>query len=196
MTSKVNKFFILALSFSPLFFVALALSVMGVVPILFPKPDHRIQGINTSADPFGTPIRLEIPSIKVSASIESIGVTPNGEMGVPQNPLNVGWFQVGNLTSSTGNAVISGHLNQPNGDDGVFANLHRLKPGDDVFIDDNRGGLTIFVVREIRIYNSVYADEVFASNEGVHLNLVTCDGAWDKNKKSYSKRLVVFTDLK
>jgi hypothetical protein len=36
---------------------------------------------------------------------------------------------------------------------------------------------------------------VFASNDGgAHLNLITCAGEWNKGKKSYSERLVVFAD--
>ncbi|KKS61830.1 MAG: hypothetical protein UV29_C0030G0033 [Candidatus Collierbacteria bacterium GW2011_GWD2_42_50] len=52
----------------------------------------------------------------------------------------------------------------------------------------------VFVVREKRILNSGYAEGVFSLNGGVYLNLVTCDGVWDLNKKSYNKRLVVFTE--
>jgi sortase (surface protein transpeptidase) len=63
-----------------------------------------------------------------------------------------------------------------------------------VYVKDDTGTTIPFVVREIRIYNPGYAEEVFSSNDGVHLNLVTCDGVWDGSTKSYTKRLVVFTD--
>jgi len=36
--------------------------------------------------------------------------------------------------------------------------------------------------------------ETASSDAKAHLNLITCEGVWDKVSKSYSKRLVVFTD--
>ncbi len=52
-----------------------------------------------------------------------------------------------------------------------------------------------FVVVKKQIFDSGYADEVFSRNDGAYLNLITCDGLWDGVKKSYSKRLVVFSDV-
>lgn len=50
--------------------------------------------------------------------------------------------------------------------------------------------------RESRTYDALAdATRVFRSDDGkAHLNLITCQGAWDKQAKQYSKRLVVFTD--
>ena len=63
--------------------------------------------------------------------------------------------------------------------------------------DDTGGASHIyFVVRKIQSYDpGEDASEVFVSNDGKpHLNLITCDGVWDKQAKQYSKRLVVFSD--
>jgi hypothetical protein len=47
----------------------------------------------------------------------------------------------------------------------------------------------------LRFDPSADATAVFISNDGSsHLNLITCDGVWDKQAKQYSKRLVVFAD--
>ena len=61
---------------------------------------------------------------------------------------------------------------------------------------DDKGTLTSFVVRESRKYNvAADATAVFISNDGkAHLNLITCNGAWDARAKTYTKRLVVFAD--
>ena len=52
------------------------------------------------------------------------------------------------------------------------------------------------MVREIRTYDATAdATDVFISNDGkAHLNIITCDGAWNKNMNQYSQRLVIFTD--
>lgn len=142
------------------------------------------------------PVHLIIPSINVDAAVQDIGLTEQGAMDVPDNTTDVGWYKLGSLPGETGSAVISGHFDGREGNFGVFNNLNKLKPGDKIYVLNDQGTTTTFAVRESRTYNPGYADEVFFPNDnGVHLNLVTCDGVWDKNKKSYSKRLVVFTDI-
>jgi len=141
------------------------------------------------------PMRLKIPKINIDAAIEYVGISSNGSMGVPNNTTDVGWFRLGPRPGEKGSAVIGGHLNGENGEPGVFANLHKLKEGDKLYIEDDKGTSLAFVVRQSRTYNSGYADNVFNQNDSAHLNLITCDGVWDETKKDYNKRLVVFTDI-
>lgn len=143
----------------------------------------------------GLPVRLIIPLINVDAGIQQVGVTPKGDMDVPDNSIDVGWFKLGSRPGEKGSAVIAGHFNEINDQAGVFFNLYQLKKGDNIYIKDDRGTTIAFVVRESRLYDPGYADEIFSANDNAHLNLVTCDGVWDGAKKSYTKRLVVFADL-
>lgn len=142
----------------------------------------------------GLPVRLFIPAINVNAEIQHVGVTSAGEMEVPKNTVDVGWFKLGSRPGEKGSAVISGHFDGKDGKAGVFNNLHKLKKGDKLYIKDDKETVTIFIVRESRIYEPGYAEEVFSLNDSAHLNLITCDGVWDGAKKNYSKRLVVFAD--
>jgi len=153
------------------------------------------QGTGVSEASPGLPMRLKIPSLKVDAAIEDVGVTPGGAMAAPGNTVQVGWFKLGPRPGEKGSAVIAGHLDGIHGEAGVFIDLYKLKKGDKLYIEDDKGKSMTFVVQESRTYNPGYAEEVFSSNDGAHLNLVTCDGAWDGTIKSYSKRLVVFTDI-
>jgi len=139
---------------------------------------------------------ISTPSVNINTIIQPLGVTQSGNMDVPSDITKVGWFDRGPRPGEKGNAVIAGHLNGPNNAQGVFANLDKLKIGDKIFVGDSQGTLFTFVVRDSRAYNPGYAEDVFSSNsDSAHLNLVTCDGTWDKNTKSYTKRLVVFTDI-
>ena len=141
------------------------------------------------------PMRLTIPAINVNTGIQHLGGTQTGEMEVPNNALDAGWFKLGPRPGEKGSAVIAGHFNGKNGEEGVFANLDKLKKGDKLFIEDDKGKTITFVVRESRTYDPGYANDVFNSSDSAHLNLITCDGVWDGIKKSYSKRLVVFADI-
>lgn len=144
----------------------------------------------------GLPVRLIIPSINVDAGIQYVGVTSKGDMEVPSNITDVGWFNLGPRPGETGSAVISGHFNGENGEAGVFIDLYMLKKGNKLYIKDDKGITTSFEVQESRIYYPGYAEEVFSSNDTARLNLVTCDGVWDGTIKSYSKRLVVFAEIR
>jgi len=145
----------------------------------------------------GPPVRLKIPAINVDAFIEYVGLTPDGAVDVPKNPANAAWFNAGPQPGENGSAVITGHYGRwKNGETSVFDNLYKLKKGDKLYVENAKGVITAFVVQEIRNYKpDAYAYDVFISSDGKsHLNLITCDGVWDNNVKSYSKRLVVFTD--
>jgi len=144
---------------------------------------------------FGLPVALIIPSINVNSKIQYLGITSKGEMEVPNNINDVGWFKFGSRPGEKGSAVIAGHFNGENNQEGVFANLDKLKVGDKLSVVDDKGITTSFTVREIRTYSPGFAEEVFSSNDAPHLNLITCDGLWDGAKKSYDKRLVIFSDI-
>lgn len=175
-------------------FVAFSLLVLFYLACfesnLYKEPEKQAQKQRP-----GLPVRLVIPAIDVNATVQYVGVTPTGEMAVPSNSIDVGWFRLGPHPGEVGSAVIAGHLNDKDGKAGVFANLHKLKEGDKLYVEDDKGISIVFIVREIRSYDSKYADEVFTQSDKAYLNLITCDGTWDGNKKSYSNRLVVLTSL-
>ncbi len=159
------------------------------------EDNKRILGIESQKENQRFPARLMIPAINVNAGILSLGVTSKGEMEVPSNTVDVGWFNLGPRPGERGNAVIAGHFNGENGEVGVFADLYKLSGGDKLYVEDDKGTSIAFVVRESRTYDPGHADEVFSGDNSARLNLITCDGVWDGVKKSYSKRLVVFADI-
>ena len=144
----------------------------------------------------GFPIRLEIPAISVDASIEDVGLTSQGAMDVPAGPTSTAWFDLGPRPGENGSAVIAGHEGWKGGIRAVFDDLHQLRIGDRVYVEDAQNATTTFVVSGIQTYDkNGDATDVFSSNDGkAHLNLITCEGTWNAAKKSYSDRLVVFTD--
>ncbi|MDO8486144.1 MAG: class F sortase [Candidatus Staskawiczbacteria bacterium] len=143
------------------------------------------------------PIFLKIPKINVDVAFEYVGVTSDGAMDVPKGPDNVAWFKLGPKPGEIGSSVISGHYGTwENGKGSVFDNLYKLRKGDKIYIENDRGVIISFVVRESRRYDpNENASEVFISSDGkAHLNIITCDGVWNEIYKTYSKRLVVFAD--
>ncbi|HSW47458.1 MAG TPA: class F sortase, partial [Candidatus Saccharimonadales bacterium] len=154
----------------------------------------KVLGVKAKSDTQKLPMRLIIPAISVNTNIQHVGITPEGEMDVPSNSIDVGWFEPGALPGEKGSAVIAGHFDSENGEAGVFNNLDKLKVGDKIYTKDNSGKSTTFAVKKKRLYDPGYAEEVFGRSDTAHLNLITCKGVWNDNLKSYSKRLVVFAD--
>lgn len=165
-----------------------------------PIPVSNLPVVQTSLAPSASPtigvMRLEIPKLKINAVAEPVGVTPSGEMGIPKTPLGVVWYDLGPRPGEIGSAVISGHSGWKNGIHAEFDNLHNLVPGDKVYIQDESGSIITFVVRKLQTYSDTAdATDVFVSSDGkAHLNLITCRGIWQKEIRSYTNRLVVFTD--
>jgi LPXTG-site transpeptidase (sortase) family protein len=142
------------------------------------------------------PIRLKIPAINVDATIENVGIKIDGSMDIPKDADRVGWFDLGPRPGENGSAVIDGHYGWKDNKPAVFDDLYKLQKGDKIYVESGTALPTVFVVREIRKYDPLAdAIDVFSSKDGQpHLNLITCEGTWSKEQKSYSKRLVVFAD--
>ncbi len=144
----------------------------------------------------GAPIRIKIPNIRVNAAIQNVGLTSNGAMGIPELPRDTAWYKLGPKPGEIGSAVIAGHLDWLYGAAGAFAHLKVLKPGDIIIVEDDKGQETSFIVRTSRSYrHNEDATHIFNSYDGKsHLNLITCDGIWNRITRTYSKRLVIFAD--
>ncbi len=184
--------FSLALSLDFILHSSTALIIENVV--VLPKQEQPSYGL--PAWPVGRPMRLRIPGINVDSAVEYVGLTSDGAMDVPKSQDDVAWFETGQRPGENGSAVIDGHYGRKDGKGSVFDDLYKLRKGDKLYIEDDKGVTTTFVVRESRRYNpNADALGVFSSNDGKsHLNLITCEGTWDKSAQQYSERLVVFTD--
>jgi len=158
--------------------------------------NKSIAGIGNSIGP-GLPIRLTIPSINVDAQVINVGLAKDGSVGVPEGPYQVAWFKLGPRPGEKGSAIITGHFGPwKSGAHSVFDNLHELKPGDKIYIKEDSGASLTFMVKESRVYNpNESLPEVFNKNDGTYLNLITCNGDWVATQKTYTKRLVIFTQM-
>jgi sortase A len=145
----------------------------------------------------GIPLTISIPKIHVNATIESVGMDSQGRMDVPKTADDTAWYLPGYKPGMKGSAVIDGHLDRVTGAPAVFWNLKKLAPGDIINITENNGQTYTFLIdRIVRYpYNSFPIKEVFGASEIPMLNLITCNGVWDKNTKNYSDRLVVYSKL-
>ncbi|GCE45717.1 LPXTG-site transpeptidase (sortase) family protein [Thermosporothrix hazakensis] len=170
------------------------------------QPDSRSHDNQHRANPLQTTtptphsellaMQLEIPAIKLKAPVESVGILPTGEMGLPtHNPWeHVGLYRFGPKPGEKGSAVIAGHLDRPGGKPAVFWDLRRLQPGDRILISSGQERQTFKVIRLVT-YKPTEAplNEIFGRSDGYYLNLITCAGDWVPELQRTTERLVVFT---
>lgn len=163
-----------------------------------PSPSARSTPVLLSRGK-ANPVRLLIPAIHVNASIETVGITSNGDLAVPtQNPwVHVGWYASGPYPGEQGSAVIDGHLDRPGGYPAVFWQLRDLHVGDEVKVIDAIGKMLRFHVTDIAFYSPLDApiQEIFGNETGIYLNLITCAGDWIASQHQTTLRLVVYTTL-
>lgn len=143
------------------------------------------------------PVQFQIPILGIDTSIESVGMTRQGEMDAPRGPKTVGWFSLGPVPGEIGSAVIDGHSGYKNNKPAVFDDLYKIKLGDKILVTNLDGTINTFIVKEVKEYDKdEEASSVFIATDGkAHLNLITCSGEWNVLEKTHSKRLIVYSDL-
>ncbi len=122
-----------------------------------------------------TDLTLEIPGLKVKAPIVGVLKT-EGSWDVTWPGNSVGWLEGSAYPTWKGNTVLTGHVWNADGTDGVFANLKDLKYGDR-FTIRAYGQTYVYEVREnVRLWGANRVDKVFKSEELDWVTLLTCEG--------------------
>ncbi len=160
--------------------------------------------VQNSFDATSTPVprpdlpqTLVIPSLNISAAVESVGLDKNGLMDIPSNFVNTAWYNLGPRPGETGNAVIDGHVDTPAGAPSVFWNIKNMQQGDEIDVVDVSGKKYRFKVTAVTSYrfDAFPVNTVFGTYPKARLNLITCGGAWDRTTQNYSERVVVFSEI-
>lgn len=140
------------------------------------------------------PERLRVPSLGVDAAVEPVGLTGQGDMDVPHDPRDVGWYADGPQPGQAGDAVIDGHLDSVDGP-AVFWRLGHVRPGDALQVTDGSGRTLPFRVSRVTSHDADQPPppDLFSSVGQPRLSLITCAGDWDGSE--YSQRLVVEATL-
>jgi Sortase domain len=158
----------------------------GAVPALEPE----------AALSYSPPVALRIPSIGVTSGFVAIGLDADGALEVPSAADLVGWYTDAPTPGERGPAVATAHVDWKH-QMGVFHDLGRLKPGNDVTIDRADGVVVTFRVTRVAEYPKTQfpTDEVYGSTDAPELRLITCGGRFDSNTHSYDDNVVVFAGM-
>lgn len=139
--------------------------------------------------------RVAIPRIGIDAGIEPLGRDANGAMESPSSLDTVGWFNLGARPGQSGDAVLDGHFGLPH-QPAVFRDLRLLRPGDVIHIAWPDGRAADFrVASSTTVPLDATPAGLFTSGGPARLSLITCTGAWDQSRRTYTQRLIVTADL-
>ncbi len=143
------------------------------------------------------PGRISIPSIKVDAAVQAVGLTKLGSIASPGSFSSVGWFIKSALPGETGSMLVDGHVDNGLLRLGVFKHLDRTSEGDDIYVTTRGGEKVHYTVTRIESfpYKEVPMESILNQTDGATLVLITCAGDWIGEEKTYDKRLVVTAAL-
>jgi sortase (surface protein transpeptidase) len=155
--------------------------------------------VATYSVPPTNPKYIAIPDIGISnTDVLKLGLLSDGTINVPDNIYQTGWYDGSSLPGQAGAMFIYGHVSSWTSD-GIFYDLHKLVPGDDITITTGNNTIYTYQVVKSVIYpyasvpmNTVLA-QLNANTPG--LNLMTCTGQVIKGTSEFDERLVVFTSL-
>jgi sortase (surface protein transpeptidase) len=157
------------------------------------KPDPAALALSRS-----TPVKIDIPSIGVSAPIEQVGLLTNGEVQTP--PLTVhnltGWYKYGPTPGEDGASVILGHVDDYKGLS-VFYYLKDLAKGDQIGVTLSDGITANFVVDGLQkaSKDNFPTQEVYGKIGYPGLRLITCGGVFDSATGHYDSNIIVYAHL-
>jgi sortase (surface protein transpeptidase) len=183
--------------------------VCGCSPAVSAPSDTSSRASSVSAPPPATqstpaavrvkPVSVEVPKIGAKSSLVPVGLTADGALDVPptSQPLQAAWYELGPTPGEVGPSVVLGHVDG-DGKPGIFHQLHKLAPGDEVLIAREDGSTVTFVVRRLQqvAKDAFPTEEVYGDTAGPELRLITCGGTFDRRSGNYRDNVIAYATLK
>jgi sortase (surface protein transpeptidase) len=168
-------------------------------------PETATDGVDAARDFRSTrgykatpePVRIDIPRIGVTSSLDRLGRAPDKTVEVPTRWEVAGWYAHGTRPGDPGSAVILGHVDSKRGP-AVFYQLRELRKGDEIEVGREDGSTVRFAVERVAQYDKQRfpTDEVYYPTLTPALRLVTCGGEFDATAGHYRSNVIVFATLK
>ncbi|MDQ3423474.1 MAG: class F sortase [Actinomycetota bacterium] len=145
---------------------------------------------------YSEPVRLDIPALDVSTTMEDLGLSHDGTMEVPVDPDKAGWFTPSVPPGVVGASVIAGHVTWDQ-EPVVFFRLGDLRSGDEVEVLRADGQTAVFTVQRIGQFakSEFPTAQVYDRPSRPGLRLITCGGAYDEVNNRYLDNVVVWASL-
>lgn len=138
------------------------------------------------------PTQLTLPSFRVNAQVTT-AMTVGGVLQPPDDPTTLAYWIAGAPAGSiTGDTVIVGHVDGPQGP-GAFYRLVHVRPGDPVVVSGAQGRTITYRVSSLSLPAKRHSlpAELFARDGPPQLVLISCGGSFDRATDEYADNVVV-----
>ena len=138
------------------------------------------------------PVAVRVGGIDLEAPVVPVGVESDGQMEIPQDVDEIGWYSFGPSPGQVGSAVLAGHVSGAGQGRGAFYDLKRLETGDLVEVDHADGSTTEFVIVAVQTIDKgeLPTDELFRRSGEPILTLITCGGSFSRSLNSYDSNVI------
>lgn len=143
------------------------------------------------------PERVRVPALGIDMPVESVGVAADGQMQVPDDALEAGWYSFGSAPGQPGSAVVAAHAGSTITPRGPFYDLRWAEPGMSVDVELADGSSALFEIVSVEVLTKADLDlrPYFDRDGEARLALITCGGQWDDAAQSYLSNVVVTARL-
>jgi hypothetical protein len=140
------------------------------------------------------PRRVSIAAVGIDMPIVGTGVRRDGQMELPDDPREIGWYRFGALPGDDrGSAVLGGHVDSQRYGVGPLANLAGVERGDRIVVTGPDGQRLRYRVTAVeRISKAALpTDRLFDPDVAHRLVVVTCGGRYLPEAGGYEDNIVV-----
>lgn len=140
------------------------------------------------------PVRLQLERIGIDLPVVAVGVAADGQMELPPDPANVGWYRFGPGTGDTrGSIVLGGHVDSKEYGVGPLARLRTVRPGDVATLRSGDGSIRSYRIRTVEdiAKSKLVLERIFDRDGAPLLRIITCGGPYDRDGGGYRDNLVV-----
>ena len=140
------------------------------------------------------PSRVVVASLGVDVPVLATGLDDAGNMALPPDPANAGWYEYGPAPASpAGATVIAAHVDSLTYGIGPFAAFADAVPGTEIVVTDTAGAVRTYVVSSVNTTDKldVVWASVFDRTGPSRLVVVTCGGEFDYNTRHYLSNVIV-----
>ena len=139
------------------------------------------------------PVRIQIKDIGLDLQVVPTGVKDDGEMILPDNHVQAGWYRYGPPPGApAGSSVLAAHLDT--GTESLpISRLDELSPGAEVVVTRADGSTVRYAATgtEQIAKRELNGGELFKREGEPLLRLVTCGGEWMEADEDYADNIVL-----
>ena len=122
-----------------------------------------------------------------------MGVSAQGELGVPDDVMQLGWWKAGASPGAPqGTVVVDGHVDSRTQGRGELFALERASVGDIVKVTTTHGEFRYRVAARVTYRKASLPGEIFSTGGRQRLVLITCGGPFDSGTGHYADNVVVY----